>query len=182
MPIYLRDQSAGNCTFNSTVIGFSHSDGITLVTGLDSAQNLSSATPVNTIERHVTQAIHIDLSKHDANKTIELTYQLINGWLQYPDHSLTQKITIEIVVPFDPNSLKLDPCTPDLTVDKTEVQSSYLLKQGGPVLVLDLQGISNNDCEYELQLKQDGIKPDGQIFQVHQPTFKRTELNRLQFT
>ena len=61
------------------------------------------------------------------------------------------------------------------------IEGSYWLKQGDPTLVIDLDGISNNDCSYELSLLQDGHDADPEIFRLSPPTFKQSELNQLHY-
>ena len=117
------------------------------------------------------------MSKFDSNTTIELEYLLVSHWTQYPNHPLRQKIEIELIKPVDPSDFILPPCTPDLFVNETMIDSRYWLKQGDPTFVIDLEGISNNDCNFELSLNQDGHDVDPEIFRLADPTFKRSELN-----
>ncbi len=75
---------------------------------------------------------------------------LVSHWKESPINSLKRKIKIELTKPFEP--IVLPPCTPDLVVNETMIDSRYWLKQGDPTFAIDLEGISNNDCNYELSL------------------------------
>ena len=131
----------GPCTFTSDLIGVSaHSEYLTAIEDAHSGQVVG---------------LEIDLSVlPTAELTIELTYAMASNVVSQSDSPLLQSFTINV----SPG------CTPELLAEG--LLESYTFVVDDPAVLISLEGISNNDCSYDLALNnvKTGITASPTIF------------------
>ena len=71
---------------------------------------------------------------------------MTSGWLDQEDSPYIGMVTVEIEVP-----VVYDPCSPDIVIG--DWNDTYTYKIGSDAIVIDLDTITNNDCNYVLSLQ-----------------------------
>ena len=115
------------CSFTSTLLGVSaHSEYLTVIEDSLTGQVIGLEIKLSVLP--------------NAALTIELTYEMTSNIEDQIDSPLQQSFTIQV----------RPGCTPDLVAEV--LLESYTFVVGDPVALISLEGVTNNDCSFDLAI------------------------------
>jgi len=120
-----------------------------------------------------TRWVKLDLAQVTKNTTIELVYSMRN--IESNGTATTTGFKIDLFLP-----LGETPCTPELKIAEGIFPKTYQIETGAQPLSIDLSGVTNNNCAFELEVINLATNEvaDPTMFLLTAPTFKSSDASK----